>query len=250
MYSTATGRHSARPFKLMGINYLLPRLPGGAGPGCKFISFYDLVPTGPVVLDATGALWQHAFHHSADFLRGNHPPSLTEWACLLVYLRSICGWKLVVYFDGRNNPHKDPENKRHQEAPESARARGESSRTVKNTPEYIAKAVCVCKFLDVEYYVSAYEADPQVSAASLSQSYLPVTGDSDILAYGPIGEEEKSGGKLQKIILVESYSGEIYRVIDLSADIEGNCPFLISIDVTAGSRFNSLQLVLVVTLQK
>ena len=128
----------------MGIKDLLPRLPGGTGPGCKCISFYDLVPTAPVALDAAGALWQHAFHHSADFLRGNHLPSLTEWARLLVYLRSICGWKLVVYFDGRDNPHKDPENKRRRESAEKARAKGDISRTVKNTPEYIAKAVHVC----------------------------------------------------------------------------------------------------------
>lgn len=54
---------------------------------------------------------------------------------------------------------------------------------IQNTPEYIAKACKVCKLLDVEFTVSAYEADPQVPYVCINEQLVPVTAVS-LLAYG------------------------------------------------------------------
>ncbi len=55
----------------MGINNILPHLPGGDR---YFHSFYEL-DTGDraVVLDAAGSLWQFAATHARDFLRQPRP---------------------------------------------------------------------------------------------------------------------------------------------------------------------------------
>ena len=88
---------------------------------------------------------------------------------------------------------------------------------IRNTPDYIAKTVNVCKFLGIEVYVSAYEADPQVSFVSLSNGLIAVTGDSDLLAYGVA----------RKLILVKGFLHEWYRVIDLDANTTaGEYPLL------------------------
>ena len=78
-------------------------MPGG-GKNNYHHSFLKLGFEGKVVpFDAAGALWQFASHHAWDYLRGNYTPALNEWGNLLVYLRSICKWKLVVYLDGSEN---------------------------------------------------------------------------------------------------------------------------------------------------
>ena len=38
--------------------------------------------------------------------------------------------------------------------------------------------------MSIEVHTSAYKADPKVSYAALMESEMPVTGDSDLLAYG------------------------------------------------------------------
>ena len=95
----------------MGINNFLPHLYGGLK---YYHSFEDLKLRDKVMpFDAAGALWSFAYRHDAwDFLNGNHQPALIEWARLLNYLRSILGWNLVVYFDGMENKHKQPEIER------------------------------------------------------------------------------------------------------------------------------------------
>ena len=67
---------------------------------------------------------------------------------------------------------------------EAAVARNDLRGQVKNTPEYIATAIFVCKFLEVDVYMSPYEADPQVSYMSITRFLIPLPGDSDLLAYG------------------------------------------------------------------
>ena len=113
-----------------------------------------------VPFDAAGALWQFAARHPHDFLRGNHTPSLIEWARLLNYLRCICEWKLIVYVNGMENIHKAPENELRRITAEAARERNDLSRQIKNTLEYVAKVVNVCKFFNIEVRVAENEADP------------------------------------------------------------------------------------------
>ena len=189
----------------MGIKDLLPHLYGGS---VYYHSFDELGLRGQVVpFDAAGALWSFAYRHAHDFLNGNHQPALTEWARLMNYMRSLLGWNLVVYLDGMENVHKQPEIERRKKRVEEAKANNDAGGQVKNTPEYIAKAYAVCKNMGINVHISAYEADPQVSRASLSQSLVAVTGDSDLLAYGVA----------RKLVVVKTggYTSDWFRIIDL-----------------------------------
>lgn len=168
------------------------------------------------MLDAASELWQFAANHAWDHLRGNHLPALVDWAHFLLYLRSICGWELSICLDGMENEHKQPEIERRKMAAENARQNENLIGQIKNTPDYIRKAKCVCEQLGIECQVSAYEADPQVSYVSVSKSAIAITGDSDLLAYG-VGQE--------KLIIVKGFKHEWFRVIDLNANVpEGDYP--------------------------
>ena len=116
----------------MGIKDLLPHLPGGAQ---YHHSFMSLGLKGKIVpIDAAGALYQFAASYPADFLNNNHQPSLILWARWLVFLRSICGWKMIIYMDGMENDAKEPakerRNKRREHAIETNNLRGQ----IRNTP--------------------------------------------------------------------------------------------------------------------
>ncbi|KAL7525428.1 hypothetical protein ACHAWF_002345, partial [Thalassiosira exigua] len=170
----------------MGINDFLPRLPGGD----RFLySFYERRLEGQrVPFDAAGALWQFASRHASDFLRGNHTPALIEWARFLNYIRSICGWKLIVYFDGRKNVEKCFEDERRLDRAEKAR--------------------------------DANDLHGQVAHDALAHSSTLLTGDSDLLAYGPPDCDSGKSPRLGKVILVQAYLSDVHRVIDLAADTE------------------------------
>ena len=56
---------------------------------------------------------------------------------------------------------------------------------IRNTPDYIANNIIVCKFFEDEVVVSAFEADPQVFHYALEHSLIPKIGDSYLLAYIP-----------------------------------------------------------------
>ena len=61
----------------MGINNLLPHLPGSS----KYHhSFFELDIFGVVCIDVAGALFQFAAQNPNDYLRGNHMPVLVEFA--------------------------------------------------------------------------------------------------------------------------------------------------------------------------
>jgi len=129
----------------------------------------------------------------------------------------------VVYFDGRANVDKSYESQRRQDLADNARADNNLRGQIRNTSEYIAKAVAACRFLNIECHVAAYEADPQVTYLALSRSLIPMTGDSDILAYGAADlnwKWKQEGSKqLEKVILVAKYRTEWYRIIDLHSDV-------------------------------
>ena len=168
----------------MGINDLLPHLPGGERN--KYLhSFYNLGYKNKIVpFDAASALWQFAAKHPNDYLRGNHDPALLEWARFLVYLRSICGWELVVFMDGMENEAKQHEAERRRIRMERAREQENPVGQITNTPEYITKAAHVCIFLRIKVRCARKEADPQVSYYAKLTKSIPVVGDSDELAYG------------------------------------------------------------------
>ena len=89
----------------------------------------------------------------------------------------------------------------------------------------------MCKFLKIDVHVSVYEADPQVLYIAILKSLIPVSGDSDLLAYGLAEEEQEdqdqddNPSRLSKLIVVKAYHHELYRIIDLEADVpEGEYP--------------------------
>ncbi|KAL7537898.1 hypothetical protein ACHAXR_008148 [Thalassiosira sp. AJA248-18] len=170
----------------MGISDLLPHLPGGKH---FHHSFYSLGREGRVVpIDAAGALFQFATYSAHDFLREIYQPALRQWARFLIYLRSICGWNMIIYLDGMENVHKEPENERRKKARQSAVERNDLRGQIKNNPNYIAKAM---KLVPVT-----------------------VTGDSDLLAYG-----------VPSLIIVKGYHYEWYRTLDLTVETkEGEYP--------------------------
>lgn len=119
--------------------------------------------------------------------------------------------------DGRFNLDKQPEIERRRIRAEDAEANNDAIGQIRNTPEYIARAAHVCRFLGIKVYTSAYEADPQVSYASIANELVPQSADSDILAYGTPG----------KAIIVKSFLHEWFRVIDPYADIShGDYPLI------------------------
>ncbi len=191
----------------MGIFDLLLRLPGGS---VYQQDFYELrMKDKEVPIDAAGLLWACAYKHAKDYLDGNLLPALIEWTQALNYFRSICQWKMRLYLDGTNNPHKQYENDRRRLRRENAAA-GEHHAKISNTPEYLAKAAVIAKdVLNIPCFISKEEADPHVAHVSATKELVAVTGDSDLLAYGA-----------RKLIVVQSYARGWYRVIDLDADAE------------------------------
>ena len=91
----------------------------------------------------------------------------------------------------------------------AAMTRNDLRGQVKNTPQYIAEALQMYRFLNIEAYISVNEADLQVSQISLYRSLIPVTGDYDVLAYGVL-----------KLIIVKGYQYEWFRMIDINVKVE------------------------------
>ena len=206
--------------QIMGINNLLPHLPGGSK--SEYLhSFYDLEPPNSVVaIDAAGALFNCAIKHASDYLQGNHIPALIEWARFLNYLRSICRWRIKVFFDGAENPHKFYENRRRQTRRSEAASFGNLPGQIRNSPEYLSKAQHVCSFFNIASSFAAYEADPQAVAFAFAHSSTCVTGDSDLLAYG-----HDDSPPTKEIIIVQNWLHDYFRIIRLSADVvEGRYP--------------------------
>lgn len=79
-----------------------------------------------------------------------------------------------MFMHSRSNPHKSFENESHkQRANSSDNLRSQ----IGNTPEYIALALKVCKFMQIDVVVSAYDADGQVMHCAIPNSLIAVTGE-------------------------------------------------------------------------
>ena len=128
--------------------------------------FFDLEIDEIVSIDIAGALFQFAAQNLNDYLRGNHNPSVSWIFRWLSYLRSICRWKMKIFFDGMENPHKSYEAQWCQDDWDDASATNNSSRQVRNSPEHIFKACAICYFLEIDFEVAPHEADPQATLFS------------------------------------------------------------------------------------
>lgn len=145
----------------MGIpNILLPLLPCGDKTLIRCY-FYESQLSGQTVvpIDAASQLWQCqcANHHADDYFRHNYAPALSDMVKILNNYRSICGWNMLLFMNSRANPHKAFEdacrNKRANSTQEDVLDNTNNLRG--NTPAYIARAVNVCKFMDIRVVVSA-----------------------------------------------------------------------------------------------
>ena len=87
--------------------------------------------------------------------------------------------------DGRSNVHKPYKNQRREHIAKKALTKNNLRGQIRNTPDYTAKAIAVCKFFEVEVVASSFEADPQVFHYALEHSLIPKIGDSYLLAYIP-----------------------------------------------------------------
>jgi hypothetical protein len=127
-----------------------------------------------------GLLW----HHQAnDYLQGDYLPALSDIDKALNNIRSICNWKgITLIMDGRNNPHKRFEDARRQKKADASLAAHDDTSSpagqIRNTPEYIVRAIHVCKFMGIRVIVSVYEADGQVAKHSISSKVIPITRDT------------------------------------------------------------------------
>ena len=54
---------------------------------------------------------------------------------------------------------------------------------------------------------------------ALDNDLIPVTSDSDLLAYGPSDQSAK-GTKLRKIMIVSKYKSDCHRIIDLESTVD------------------------------
>ena len=135
-------------------------------------------------------------------------------------------WKLIVIMDGLDNKHKAPENERRRANAETAQANDNLIGQIKNTPDYIARATQVCKFMNITVRTAYEEADPQVVYEASQQSgnmLVPVTGDSDLLAYQCVANDTVPISA-RKIMIVKAFNHQWFRFIDLDADKEGDYP--------------------------
>ena len=122
----------------MGIEDRLPHLPGGKQ-WCH--DFYQLRWKNKTVpIDAAGLLFQCAAKHAKDYLKEepNYIPALIEFSHHLNFLRSICLWDGMLYFDGMNNNEKCFEDDRRRQ--KRGKAKDDYGR-IKITPEYLAMAM-------------------------------------------------------------------------------------------------------------
>ena len=115
--------------------------------------------------------------------------------------------------DDMENKDKEPEIQWRKNSVKATMARNDLRGQIKNTPEYIAKAIVVCKFLGGDVYISPYKADPQVLYVSSNWFLIPVTVDLDLLTYDVL---ENPG----KLIIVKEFQYEYFRMIDLMSDVE------------------------------
>jgi hypothetical protein len=178
----------------MGIKGLLSELPGGKMDDLYrgFADLSDLMKGERVDIDAGTLLYVCAWRHKQVYADGNYLPSVAAFQAQLVILEAINKWQFTVVFDGCPPVEKQHEHMRRRQDPTS----------IVITSDYIAMCVQVCKTRCMDYVVAPAEADMQVGRRR--DDTIVLCRDSDEIAYGN-----------KFVIIVDSYTKEEYRVIDL-----------------------------------
>lgn len=195
----------------MGIRDFLPHLPVKPATRAGWSSLG--LANKRVAIDAGSLLWQCASRCAEDYIRGIYTPSIAILFRQLHFFHFICKWKMTVVFDGRENPHKAPEAARRGTRREIAVATGDARGQIRNDPVYIGMAIAACRWLGINFIVSAEEADAQVVAALCDAI---ITSDGDVVAFQAAFDANKSVA----IVVVSRWLEDKFRVYKLAADVE------------------------------
>ena len=158
----------------MGVNGLLPELPGGDVANAVTFEKIPELKSSPVDIDTGTLLFQCAYKHQATFTQGNYVPAVREFQSRIAVLRSVYNWRdMEVIFDGIPPKEKSHEHQRRRAQ------RSDDDIVIDST--YISMCVKVCQRCQVPFVVAPFEADSQVGRRR--ENTIPVCGDSDLIAY-------------------------------------------------------------------
>ena len=184
----------------MGIEGLLPELPGGAMSSQQTgFSKLTMLQCGSkkVDIDSGTLIFVCALMHKEEYKAGNYLPAVQEFQRQCTSLGVIYKWDFTMIFDGH-----PPDEKMHEHDRRSKR--GDDSVIINST--YIAMCAKVCKQRYLNYIVSPSEADMQ--AGRRDKLAIPVCRDSDLIAYD---------NKI--VVIVDSYIKETFRIINMNVTI-------------------------------
>lgn len=186
----------------MGINHLLPILPGGKVFFAGFLKFNFRKEL--IALDIAGLLHECARDHATAYLGGDYSASLLDFHRTMVYLYFTLKWPLYAVFDGKEVAEKAPEYQRRLERRAGAE---HDCDKVRNDPLYLLMAAKICGKMSIPFIIAPEEADSQCKFASIGgkKPTLVITGDSDLLGYGN-----------RRVIVVSSWKHEKFRFFDLT----------------------------------
>ncbi|KAL3768178.1 hypothetical protein ACHAWO_006548, partial [Cyclotella atomus] len=196
----------------MGIQGLLPMLPGGAMSD-SYMGFSRLrsliSPESHAIsddsrkikadIDTGTLLYVCALKHRIAYNAGDYTHSVAEFHRQIVSLRVVYKWDMTIIFDGCPPPEKSPEHDRR-------KSKGDDGNNIIITSEFIALCAHACKRYFHNFVVSPAEADMQVCRRD--PTAIAVTRDSDLVAYG-----------LKTIVIVDNYSREEFRLIDMDCAV-------------------------------
>ncbi|KAL7554211.1 hypothetical protein ACHAWF_017633 [Thalassiosira exigua] len=185
----------------MGIRGILKELPGGDARTCQRTGFEKLdFLSGDKRLhadiDAMTLAFVVAIRHKEAFNRRIYAPSAADFQRQIVVLKQVHKWDFTLIFDGKSPPEKIHEHRRRK-----AKEGG-----ISITPAFIAICIRICQGLFVPFIVAPFEADMQV--ARIRPDAIAVCRDSDELGYGN-----------KKVVFVDTWPREEFRVVDLSVPI-------------------------------
>ena len=196
----------------MGIQGLLPMLPGGAMSD-SYMGFSRLrsliSPESHAIsddsrkikadIDTGTLLYVCALKHRIAYNAGDYTHSVAEFHRQIVSLRVVYKWDMTIIFDGSPPPEKSPEHDRR-------KSKGDDGNNIIITSEFIALCAHAFKRYFHNFVVSPAEADMQVCRRD--PTAIAVTRDSDLVAYG-----------LKTIVIVDNYSREEFRLIDMDCAV-------------------------------
>ena len=159
----------------------------------EFASSFD--PATTFRIDAANLMFVAAHRHATTFNEGDYNPAVCQFMLQIQFYKAR-GMRMLILFDGKDDPDKRHENARRaakravaQANIKAAAEKGETPASkdvaglVKNTALYIACCAKVCQFLGVPYVVCPFQADAMLRGLPRDTPWVTVTSDTDALPY-------------------------------------------------------------------